>query len=405
MSYFTHLECSKCGKSFDADKVQTVCDACGKPLFARYDLDAVGEAVSPPDLVGREASMWRYWELLPVKERKNVVTLGEGWTPLTSVGRLGQAVGVPDLWVKDEGIIPTGTFKARGLAMAVSKAKELGSKRLALPSAGNAAGSIAAYAARAGMECYVFMPVDAPKVNAVECQIVGAKVVLVRGLITDAGKLVSDGIEEMGWFPVSTLKEPYRIEGKKTMGLEVAEQMGWELPDVIIYPTGGGTGIIGMWKVFDELETLGWIGSKRPRMISVQAEGCAPIPKAFEEGREESTFWEGAQTIAAGLRVPHALGDFLILRAVRESGGSALAVSDEEILDAVRLMAHKEGLFACPEGAATLAALERLMREGTIDKGERVVLFNTGTGLKYTDLFEVNAPIVDPGEKLNYKEL
>ena len=405
MSYFTHLECSKCGKSFDADKVQTVCDACGKPLFARYDLDAVGEVVSPPDLVGREASMWRYWELLPVKERKNVVTLGEGWTPLTSVGRLGQAVGVPDLWVKDEGIIPTGTFKARGLAMAVSKAKELGSKRLALPSAGNAAGSIAAYAARAGMECYVFMPVDAPKVNAVECQVVGAKVVLVRGLITDAGKLVSDGIGEMGWFPVSTLKEPYRIEGKKTMGLEVAEQMGWELPDVIIYPTGGGTGIIGMWKVFDELETLGWIGSERPRMISVQAEGCAPIPKAFEEGREESTFWEGAQTIAAGLRVPHALGDFLILRAVRESGGSALAVSDEEILDAVRLMANKEGLFACPEGAATLAALERLIGEGTVDKGERVVLFNTGTGLKYTDLFEVDAPIVDPGEKLNYKEL
>lgn len=405
MSYFTHLECSKCGKRFDADKMQTVCDACGKPLFARYDLDAVGAAVSPPDLVGREASMWRYWELLPVKERKNIVTLGEGWTPLTSVGRLGEAVGAPDLWVKDEGIIPTGTFKARGLAMAVSKAKELGAKRLALPSAGNAAGSIAAYAARAGMECYVFMPVDAPKVNAVESQVVGAKVVLVRGLITDAGKLVSDGIDEMGWFPVSTLKEPYRIEGKKTMGLEVAEQMGWELPDVIIYPTGGGTGIIGMWKVFDELETLGWIGSKRPRMISVQAEGCAPIPKAFEEGKEESTFWEGAQTIAAGLRVPHALGDFLILRAVRESGGSALAVSDEEIMDAVRLMANKEGLFACPEGAATLAALERLIGEGTIDKEERVVLFNTGTGLKYTDLFEVDAPIVDPGEKLNYKDL
>jgi threonine synthase len=405
MSYFTHLECSKCGKSFDADKVQTVCDACGKPLFARYDLDAVGAAVSPPDLVGREASMWRYWELLPVKERKNVVTLGEGWTPLTSVGRLGEAVGVPDLWVKDEGIIPTGTFKARGLSMAVSKAKELGAKRLALPSAGNAAGSIAAYAARAGMECYVFMPVDAPKVNAVESQVVGAKVVLVRGLITDAGKLVSEGIDEMGWFPVSTLKEPYRIEGKKTMGLEVAEQMGWELPDVIIYPTGGGTGIIGMWKVFDELETLGWIGSKRPRMISVQAEGCAPIPKAFEEGKEESTFWEGAQTLAAGLRVPHALGDFLILRAVRESGGSALAVSDDKIMDAVRLMANKEGLFACPEGAATLAALKRLKGEGTIDKGERVVLFNTGTGLKYTDLFEVDAPIVDPGEKLNYKDL
>jgi threonine synthase len=405
MSYFTHLECSKCGKRFDADKVQTVCDACGKPLFARYDLEAVGKAVSPSDLVGREASMWRYRELLPVKERKNVVTLGEGWTPLTSVGRLGEAVGVPDLWVKDEGIIPTGTFKARGLSMAVSKAKELGIERLALPSAGNAAGSIAAYAARAGMECYVFMPVDAPKVNAVECQVVGAKVILVRGLITDAGKLVSDGIEEMGWFPVSTLKEPYRIEGKKTMGLEVAEQMGWELPDVIIYPTGGGTGIIGMWKVFDELETLGWIGVERPRMVSVQAEGCAPIPKAYVEGKEESTFWEGARTIAAGLRVPHALGDFLILRAVRESGGSALAVSDDEIMDAVRLMAREEGLFACPEGAATLAGLKRLLEDGSVEKGERVVLFNTGTGLKYTDLFEVDAPIVDPGEKLDYKDL
>jgi len=405
MSYFTHLECSKCGKRFDADRVQTVCDACGKPLFARYDLDAAGEVVSPSDLVGRESSMWRYWELLPVKERKNVVSLGEGWTPLTRVKRLGGAVGLPDLWVKDEGIIPTGTFKARGLSMAVSKAKELGIERLALPSAGNAAGSIAAYAARAGMECYVFMPVDAPKVNAVECQVVGAKVILVRGLITDAGKLVSDGIEEMGWFPVSTLKEPYRLEGKKTMGLEVAEQMGWELPDVIVYPTGGGTGIIGMWKVFDELETLGWIGVERPRMVSVQAEGCAPIPKAYVEGKEESTFWEGARTIAAGLRVPHALGDFLILRAVRESGGSALAVSDDEIMDAVRLMAEEEGLFACPEGAATLAGLKKLLEDGSVEKGERVVLFNTGTGLKYTDLFEVDAPIVDPGEKLDYKDL
>ena len=405
MSYFTHLECSKCGKRFDADRVQTVCDACGKPLFARYDLEAVGKAVSPSELVGRESSMWRYWELLPVKERENVVSLGEGWTPLTRVERLGGAVGLPDLWVKDEGIIPTGTFKARGLSMAVSKAKELGIERLALPSAGNAAGSIAAYAARAGMDCYVFMPVDAPKVNAVECQVVGAKVVLVRGLITDAGKLVSDGIEEMGWFPVSTLKEPYRLEGKKTMGLEVAEQMGWELPDVIVYPTGGGTGIIGMWKVFDELETLGWIGVERPRMVSVQAEGCAPIPKAYVEGKEESTFWEGARTIAAGLRVPHALGDFLILRAVRESGGSALAVSDDEIMDAVRLMAGEEGLFACPEGAATLAGLKRLLEDGSVEKGERVVLFNTGTGLKYTDLFEVDAPIVDPGEKLNYRNL
>ncbi len=405
MSYITHLECSKCGKRFDADIVQTVCDTCGKPLFARYNLEAVRKAVSPKDLVGREASMWRYWELLPVKKRENIVSLGEGWTPLTRVRRLGKAVELADLRVKDEGIIPTGTFKARGLAMAVSKAKELGIKRLALPSAGNAAGAIAAYAARAGMECYVFMPSDAPKVNAVECQAVGAKVVLVRGLITDCGRLVSEGTEEMGWFSVSTLKEPYRVEGKKTMGIEVTEQMGWTLPDVIIYPTGGGTGIIGMWKAFDEMERLGWIGSERPRMVSVQAAGCAPIPRAFEEGKEESTFWEGAKTVAAGLRVPKALGDFLILKAVRESGGTALAVTDEEIMDALGLMAREEGLFACPEGAATLAGLMKLMEEGQVDEGEKVVLFNTGTGLKYTDLFEIDAPVVDPHEKLDYKYL
>jgi len=405
LSYLTHLECTKCGKEFDADKLQTVCDTCGKPLFARYDLEAVAEAVSPGDFVGREATMWRYWELLPVKDRENVVSLGEGWTPLTAARRLGEAVGVPDLMVKDEGIIPTGTFKARGLSMAVSKAKELGITRLALPSAGNAAGAMTAYGARAGMESYVFMPEDAPKVNMVECQAVGAKVVLVKGLIGDCGRLVSQGTKEMGWFPLSTLKEPYRVEGKKTMGIEVAEQLGWELPDVIVYPTGGGTGIIGMWKAFDEMESLGWIGSERPRMVSIQAEGCAPIPKAFDEGKEESEPWEGAHTIAPGIRVPHALGDFLILNAVRESGGVAMAVSDDDIMEAVNLMARKEGLFACPEGAATLAGLSRMIEEGTVDGGERVVLFNTGSGLKYTDLFKVLAPIVDPNEKLEYRNL
>jgi threonine synthase len=405
LSYLTHLECTKCGKEFDADKLQTVCDTCGKPLFTKYDLEAMAEAVSPGDFVGREATMWRYWELLPVKDRKNVISLGEGWTPLTAARRLGEAVGVPDLMVKDEGIIPTGTFKARGLSMAVSKAKELGIKRLALPSAGNAAGAMTAYGARAGMESYVFMPEDAPKVNMVECQAVGAKVVLVKGLIGDCGRLVSQGTKEMGWFPLSTLKEPYRVEGKKTMGIEVAEQLGWELPDVIVYPTGGGTGIIGMWKAFDEMESLGWIGSERPRMVSIQAEGCAPIPKAFDEGKEESEPWEGAHTIAPGIRVPHALGDFLILNAVRESGGAALAVSDDDIMEAVNLMARKEGLFACPEGAATLAGLSRMIEEGTVDRGERVVLFNTGSGLKYTDLFKVDAPIVDPNEKLEYRNL
>ena len=405
MSHLSHLECSKCGRRFDAARVQAVCDACGKPLFARYDLDAAGEALDRRMLVGREASMWRYFELLPVRDRGNIVSLGEGWTPLTPAPRLGEEIGVPGLWIKDEAIIPTGTFKARGLSAAISKAKELGVRRVALPSAGNAAGALAAYGARAGMEVHVFMPEDAPKVNAVECQIAGAEVVLVRGLITDAGKMVAEASAEMGWFSVSTLREPYRVEGKKTMGFEVAEQMGWTLPDVIIYPTGGGTGIIGMWKAFDELERLGWIGSERPRMVSVQSEGCAPIPLAYREGREESAFWEGAATIAAGLRVPKALGDFLILRAVRESGGTALAVSDGEIVDAVGLMARKEGVFACPEGAATLAALRRMVEDGEVDRGERVVLFNTGSGLKYTDLFKVDAPIVDPGARLDFRSL
>jgi threonine synthase len=405
MTHFTHLECSKCGLKHDADKVQTVCKECGKPLFARYDIEAVKGAISPTDFVGREASMWRYWELLPVKKKLNKVSLGEGWTPLTHVERLGKSIGLPDLWIKDEGVIPTGTFKARGLAMAVSKAKELGIKKLALPSAGNAAGAMTAYAARAGMESYVFMPVDAPDVNKIECQVVGAKVVLVNGLITDAGKMVADGVPEMGWFPLSTLKEPYRVEGKKTMGIEVAEQFDWELPDVIIYPTGGGTGIIGMWKVFDELEELGWIGSERPKMVSVQASGCAPIPKAYDEGKEESEFWHGAETLAAGLRVPHALGDFLVLKAARESGGSALAVTDEEIMDGVGQIAREEGLFACPEGAATLVALNYLIEDGKVDKDERVVLFNTGSGLKYTTLFEVDAPVFNVGDKIDYLSL
>ncbi|HEX9914787.1 MAG TPA: threonine synthase [Candidatus Bathyarchaeia archaeon] len=405
MSFYTHLECSSCGERHEADKVQTVCKKCGKPLFARYDLESAKEAVTRRELVGRESTMWRYWELLPVKSRRNVVSLGEGWTPLTRTPRLGEEVGLPDLWVKDEGIIPTGSFKARGLAMAVSKAKELGIKRVALPSAGNAAGSMAAYGARAGMEVYVFMPKDAPKVNMVECEVVGAKVVLVDGLITDAGKLVKEGTKEMGWFNVATLGEPFRVEGKKTMGLEVAEQLDWKLPDMIVYPTGGGTGIIGMWKVFDELEEMGWIGSERPRMVSVQAEGCAPIVKAYKEGKKESEFFQNAKTLAAGLRVPKALGDFLVLRAARESGGTCIAVSDEEIMDSVGQVSRAEGLFACPEGAATLAALKKMLADGQVDKGEKVVLFNTGSGLKYVDLFQVHAPVADPRKPFNYRSL
>jgi len=405
MSYFTHLECTACGESHDADKVQTVCKKCGKPLFARYDLEEVKEAVTRRELVGREATMWRYWELLPVKSRRNAVCLGEGWTPLVHTPRLGERIGLNDLWVKDEGIIPTGTFKARGLSMAISKAKELGITRVALPSAGNAAGAMAAYGARAGMEVYVFMPKDAPKVNMVESQVVGAKVVLVDGFITDAGKLVREGNQEMGWFNVATLGEPYRVEGKKTMGIEVAEQMDWTLPDVIVYPTGGGTGIIGMWKVFDELEELGWIGGERPRMISVQAEGCAPIVKAYEEGKEESEYFQNAETLAAGLRVPKALGDFLVLRAARESGGACVSVTDEEIMESVGQVGVAEGIFACPEGAATLAALKKLLASGDLDGDESVVLFNTGSGLKYTDLFEVDAPVADPAKPFDYKSL
>ena len=402
MSYLIELECSKCGKRFEADRVQTICDRCGKPLLARYDLEAVGSVLDRDSFWGREATMWRYRELLPVRDERNIVSLGEGYTPMIRAARLGEKIGLRDLWVKDESQIPTGTFKARGLSAAVSKAKEFGIKHLAIPSAGNAAGALAAYAARAGMEVYVFMPEDAPTVSKVECWIAGAHVYLVKGLISDAGRIVSAGEEEKGWFNVSTLREPYRLEGKKTMGLEVAEQFDWTLPDVIIYPTGGGTGLIGMWKAFEELEELGWIEGPRPRMVSVQPSGCAPIVKAFKEGAEESEVWEGASTIASGLRVPKALGDFLILRAIRESGGTAVAVSDEEILGAVRLMAREEGIFPCPEGAATLAGLKRLLEEGTVDKDDRVVLFNTGSGLKYTELFTLRLPVLDPqgGDRL-----
>ncbi len=405
MSYYTHLECTACGETHVADEVQTVCKKCGKPLFAKYDVEKIKDSVTRRELVGRKASMWRYFELLPVKERRNIVSLGEGWTPLTHVSRLGKEIGLKNLWIKDEGIIPTGTFKARGLGMAISKAKELGIKSVALPSAGNAAGAMAAYGARAGMKVYVFMPKDAPKVNMVECQVVGAKVVLVDGLITDAGKLVKEGMDEMQWFNVATLGEPYRVEGKKTMGIEVAEQMDWKLPDVIIYPTGGGTGIIGMWKVFDELEELGWIGSERPRMVSVQAEGCAPIVKAYKEGADESRFFEDAETKAAGLRVPKALADFLVLNAARESGGECIAVSDEEIMEGVSDIGKHEGMFVCPEGAATYAALRKMLDQGSVDKTDKVVLFNTGSGLKYTDLFPVDAGIVDPGKTFDYNRL
>jgi len=405
MSLMTHLECSRCGTRHEADELQTVCRKCGKPLLPRYDLEAAKKSLTKEALVGRVSSMWRYLELLPVRRKENIVSLGEGWTPLTPAKRLGESLGLSNLLIKDEGLMPTGSFKARGLSAAVSRAKELGVTRVALPSAGNAAGAMAAYGARAGMEVYVFMPGDAPRVNAVECLVTGAKVVKVRGLISDAGKLVKDGEREMRWFSVTTLAEPYRVEGKKTMGLEVAEQLGWKLPDVIIYPTGGGTGIIGMWKAFDELEEMGWIGPERPRMVSVQAEGCSPVVRAYAEGKEECEFFEGASTAAAGLRVPKALGDFLILRAVRESGGEAIAVSDAELMADVSEIARLEGIFACPEGAATLSALRKMVDAGRVDHDDSVILFNTGSGLKYTDLLPDEAPIADPKKPFDYASL
>lgn len=388
MSLLTHLECSKCGAIYEADRVQGICPRCGKPLLARYDLERASSLLDKEALRSRVPTLWRYRELLPVRDDRYIISLGEGWTPLLRAERLGDHLGLRDLWIKDEGLNPTGTFKARGLSVAVSRALELGVRRLAMPSAGNAAAALAAYGAQAGLEVHVYMPRDAPRVNIVEAMAYGADVILVDGLITDAARLLEETAKREGWMVVSTLREPYRLEGKKTMGYELAEQMDWRLPDVIVYPTGGGTGLIGMWKGFEELEALGWIPEHRPRMVSVQASGCAPIVKAFHEGREEAEPWPEAETIASGLRVPKALGDFLILRVLRESRGTAVAVGDDEILNAMRLMAKLEGVFPCPEGAATLAGLRRLIDEGWIDPDERIVLFNTGTGLKYTHLLE-----------------
>ncbi|MCZ6680314.1 MAG: threonine synthase [Candidatus Poribacteria bacterium] len=378
MNYLTHLECSRCAETYDHDVPQNLCAKCGKPLFPRYDLEKIATVWRRTSLAQREASMWRYAELLPVIDATHIVSLGEQMTPLIQTKRLNDVFGLEALWVKDESRLPTGSFKARGLAMAVSKAKELGLTKLAIPSAGNAATALSIYAARAGMEAHIFMPKDAPAFNRDTCQLAGAKVTLVDGLITDAGKIVAERKAGEGWFDVSTLKEPYRVEGKKTMGLELAEQFNWELPDVIIYPTGGGTGIVGMWKGFEELEAIGWIDGKRPRMISVQSAGCAPIVKAWEEGKPEAEPWPDAKTMAAGLCVPQAVGDFLILNAIRQSGGAAVAVTDDEIRRGMEIFATYEGLLSCPEGAATVAGLRKLVDAGEIHPAERVVLFNTG---------------------------
>ncbi|MBV8859641.1 MAG: threonine synthase [Acidobacteria bacterium] len=383
----THLECALCGTAYEARRLHNLCTECGRPLLVRYDLDTAARTLTRESLKGRRADLWRYAEVLPVEREENIVSLGEGWTPLLRAERLGARLGLPNLYVKDESQNPTQSFKARGMTAAVSMAKELGVKKLAVPSAGNAAGALAAYAARAGLEAHIFMPKDTPRANVVECEQTGAHVTLMEGLITDCGAEVGRRKEAEGWFDVSTLKEPYRVEGKKTLGYELAEQFEWELPDVCVYPTGGGTGLVGMWKAFAEMEALGWIGSKRPRMVSVQSEGCAPIVRAFEEGKRFADEFENAATVASGLRVPKAVGDFLILDALRASNGAAVAVSDEELLAAVGEIGAAEGLFVAPEGAACLPALRKLIERGEVKRDERVVLFNTGAGVKYLESF------------------
>jgi threonine synthase len=388
VGFLSHLECALCGRTYDPDRLWNLCPTCGRPLLCRYDLKAAARLVSRSSLGDREPTMWRYREVLPLRDDYYKLTLGEGWTPLVHATRLGAEVGFEGLYIKDESLNPTGSFKARGLSMAISRAKELGATAVSIPSAGNAAGAMAAYAALGGLEAHAFMPSDVPHPFVAECRALGTEITLVDGLITDCGKQAAREGKERGWFDVSTLKEPYRLEGKKTMGYELAEQLGWTLPDVIIYPTGGGTGLVGMWKAFDEMEHLGWIGPDRPRMVTVQAEGCAPMAKAFHERREFASPWPNAKTVADGLRVPAAVGDFLILLALRESNGTALAVTDEEMMADAGLMGRTQGMFTCPEGAAPLSAFRHLRAQGWIEEQETVVLFNTGSGLKYTHLWK-----------------
>jgi threonine synthase len=384
MSYFNELRCSDCDELFDHHVVQTFCPNCQAPLLALYDLEGARAHADRDELERRPRGMWRWHELLPVFDPTNIVSLGEGDAPLLCVSNLGSRYGLGNLYVKDESLNPTGSFKARGLAAAISKAKELGVEKVIIPTAGNAGGAMAAYAARARLTAHIFMPNDTPRANVEESRIAGATVTLIDGLISEAAGLSGEKAKAEGWFDVSTFKEPYRAEGKKVMGLELAQEFGWSLPDVIIYPTGGGTGLIGMWKAFDELEKMGWLeNTKRPRMVAVQASGCAPVVKAFEAGADFCDFWIGAQTVASGLRVPKSFADQLIMSTLRESQGIAVAVTDGELLAAQREMASSEGIFAAPEGAATLAAMSRLCEQGWIEPHENVVLFNTGTGLKY----------------------
>lgn len=380
----THLECSRCKKTYAHNQLKNLCD-CGGPLLARYDLKTAKKTLTREALRSRPATMWRYEEVLPSREP---VTLGEGMTPVLHAKRLGASMGLSNLYIKDEGLNPTGSFKARGLSAAVSRAKELGVKVLATPTAGNAGGALAAYAAQAGIPCVIVMPADTPLANEMECRAFGADVRKLDGLISDCGKYVAENKEKNGWYEVTTLKEPYRIEGKKTMGLELWEQFDGKLPDVIIYPTGGGVGMIGMWKAFEEMEAMGWIGSERPRMVTVQAAGCAPIVDAFEKGVDSAPMWPNAATIASGLRVPKAIGDFLILQAIRESKGTAIAATDDEILATSKELAAKEGIYAAPEGGATVVAARKLAEKKWIKPEDTVVLFNTGCGYKYNEAWQ-----------------
>jgi threonine synthase len=392
----THLECSLCNRKYAAGKVWNLCE-CGGPLLVRYDLALLRETWSRDSFASAPESMWRYAPALPVQHVTSIVSLGEGMTPLLPAARIARRIG-GDLMIKDEGLNPTGSFKARGLSCAVSMCVELGIRKVAIPSAGNAASALAAYAAAAGIEAHIFMPQDVPQANFVECKAYGARVTLVEGLISDCGRIVAEKSPVEGWFDISTLKEPYRIEGKKTMGYELAEQLGWELPDAIFYPTGGGVGMIGMWKAFEEMEAIGWIGSKRPKMIAVQAEGCQPVVRAFNEGAERSRFWDGASTVASGLRVPKPLGDYLTLKAVRASGGTAIAVSDAELIDAGIQLATEEGVFASPEGAACVVGAEKLLRDGFLKRDDRIVIYNTGSGLKYLEAYSTRFSRVAAGE-------
>jgi threonine synthase len=385
-SYLTHLECTETGETYSAAEPHSLSPASQKVLYPRYDLEAARREVDRDALPHRPPGIWRYFELMPVLDESNVVTMGEGGTPMLRARRIETDLAAAKVYIKDEGTNPTGSFKARGLSAAVSKAKELGLMKLTVPSAGNAAGALAAYCARAGIECHVFMPNDAPEANKKEAIVAGAHLTLVEGLISDAGALSRKAAAELGLFDVSTLREPYRVEGKKTMGYEIAQDLGWRLPGAIVYPTGGGTGIVGMWKAFDEMEAMGWIGPDRPKMIAVQAEGCAPIVRAFERGERYAEPWENATTIAAGIRVPSAVGDYLILDAVRASGGTAIIVSDDQIRASVKAMASLEGIWPAPEGAATLAGYAKLLTSGMLSRDEETVLMNTGSGFKYMDL-------------------